>query len=432
MYHVCIKIDIHTRSNLKYFSMIGATTAIIHDTRIQKKDGTYAIKLRITFNREQKYFPLGKFLTKEDWEMYKSGKHRNKKLKELEIYLSAIENKAVKIIDKMERFSFAEFFVQFNDKPQNKSSVIDALKERHKKLSDSKRISTALTYQYTIKSIEDYLKFIKRKKLTFSDITPELLQSFEDWMTANDKSITTTGIFLRNLRTILNQAIEDGLLPRENYSFSKNKYQIPSARNIKKALTIENIKKFVEYEPKTDAEARAKDLWLFSYLCNGVNIKDIAKLKYKNLDTKRISFIRAKTERSTKSNQKSIIAIRIPEINTIIEKYGNKYNEQEDYVFPILSQHDTPEQEYAKIQQATKTINKYTKRIGKELGFELSLTTYTARHSFATVLKRLGAPIEFISESLGHNNLKTTESYLDSFEDDTKESYQRKLLDFYS
>ena len=412
--------------------MIGATTAIVQDTRIQKKDGTYAIKLRITYNREQKYFPLGKFLTKEDWEIYKSGKHRNKKLKELEIYLSAIENKAVKIIDNMERFSLVEFLNQFNDKPQNKSFVLDALKERHKKLTDSKRISTALTYQYTIKSIEDYLKFIKRKKLTFSDTTPELLQSFEDWMTANDKSITTTGMFLRNLRTILNQAIEDGLLPRENYPFSKNKYQIPSARNTKKALTIENIKKFVEHVPKTDAEARAKDLWLFSYLCNGVNIKDIAKLKYKNLDAKRISFIRAKTERSTKSNQKSITAIRIPEINTIIEKFGNKYNEPEDYVFPILSQHDTPEQEYAKIQQATKTINKYTKRIGKELGFELSLTTYTARHSFATVLKRLGAPIEFISESLGHNNLRTTESYLDSFEDDTKESYQRKLLDFYS
>jgi integrase len=412
--------------------MIGATTAIVQDTRIQKKDGTYAIKLRITYNREQKYFPLGKFLTKEDWEIYKSGKHRNKKLKELEIYLSAIENKAVKIIDNMERFSLVEFLNQFNDKPQNKSFVLDALKERHKKLTDNKRISTALTYQYTIKSIEDYLKFIKRKKLTFSDTTPELLQSFEDWMTANDKSITTTGMFLRNLRTILNQAIEDGLLPRENYPFSKNKYQIPSARNTKKALTIENIKKFVEHVPKTDAEARAKDLWLFSYLCNGVNIKDIAKLKYKNLDAKRISFIRAKTERSTKSNQKSITAIRIPEINTIIEKFGNKYNEPEDYVFPILSQHDTPEQEYAKIQQATKTINKYTKRIGKELGFELSLTTYTARHSFATVLKRLGAPIEFISESLGHNNLRTTESYLDSFEDDTKESYQRKLLDFYS
>jgi integrase len=410
--------------------MIGATTAIVHDTRIRKIDGTYAIKLRVTFNRDQKYFPLGKFLTKADWQTMKSDNHRNKKLKELEVFLSTIESKAVKIIDNMEKFSFAEFLNEFNAKPQNKSSVLDALRERHNSLADSNRISTALTYQYTIKSIEEYLMSIKRKKLSFLDVTPEWLQAFEDWMTANNKSITTTGMFLRNLRTMLNQAIEDGLLPRENYPFSKNKYQIPSAINTKKALTIENIKQFIEHPTKTEAETKAKDLWLFSYLCNGVNIKDIAKLKYKNLDSKRISFVRSKTERSTKSNQKNITAIRIAEINSIIEKWGNKCNDQNDYVFPILSKGDTPEQEYDKIKQAIKTINKYTKRIGNELGFELSLTTYTARHSFATVLKRSGAPIEFISESLGHNNLRTTESYLDSFEDDTKETFQRKLLDF--
>ena len=410
--------------------MIGATTAVVHDTRVCKNDGTYAIKLRITYDREQKYFPLGKFLTKEDWEILKSGKHRKRELKELEVHLSAIESKAVKILDKMERFSFAEFLNLFNGKPQNKSSVLDALRERHNELTKKNRISTAVTMQYTIKSIEDYLKFVKRKTLAFSDITPEWLQSFEDWMDANKKSITTTGIYLRNLRTILNQAIENGLLPRENYPFSKNKYQIPSARNTKKALAIKDIKKFIEYYPKTDAEKRAKDLWTFSYLCNGVNIKDIARLKYKNLDSKRISFVRAKTERSTKANQKSIVVIRIPEINTIINKWGNKNIAPNDYVFPLLSEFDTPEQEYAKIQQATKTINKYTKRIGKELGFELSLTTYTARHSFATVLKRSGAPVAFISESLGHSSLRTTESYLDTFEDDTKESYQRKLLDF--
>ncbi|MCT4644786.1 MAG: site-specific integrase [Carboxylicivirga sp.] len=410
--------------------MIGATTAVVQDTRVCKKDGTYAIKLRITYDREQKYFPLGKFLTKEDWKILKSGKHRNKELKELKIHLSGIENKAVKIIDKMEHFTFAEFLNLFNGKPQNKSSVIEALKARLKELTKKERYSTAITFQYTIKAIEDYLKFLKRKKLTFSSITPDWLQSFEEWMIANKKSNTTAGIYLRNLRTILNQAIEDGLLPRENYPFSKNKYQIPSARNTKKALAISDIKKFIDYTPKTDAEERAKDLWLFSYLCNGVNIKDMARLKYKNLDFKRISFVRAKTERSTKANQKPIVVIRIPEINEIIKKWGNKNTSPEDYVFPILSEQDTPEQEYAKIQQATKTINKYTKRIGKELGFELTLTTYTARHSFATVLKRSGAPVVFISESLGHSSLKTTESYLDTFEDDTKESYQRKLLDF--
>ena len=417
-------------SPTKNKAMIGATTAIVQDTRIQKKDGTYAIKLRITFNREQKYYVTGKHLSKENWQSLKSGKHRKKELKEMAIYLSTIENKAVKIIDSMDHFSFSGFENQFNAKQSSKSDVSDALRIRHKKLQESNRISTAITYQYTLKSIEDYNLSLKRKRLSFSDITPEWLQSFEDWMTKKNKSITTVGIYLRNLRAILNKAIEEGLLPRENYPFSKSKYQIPSANNIKKALTIKNIKEFILFSPRTEAEAYAKDMWVFSYLCNGINVKDIAKLKCKNLEAKRISFVRSKTERSTKAHQKNISVMRIPEIDAIIEKWGNVCTQPENYIFPILDQADTPEQEYKKISQAIKNINKYTKRIGKELGFELNLTTYSARHSFATVLKRSGAPIEFISESLGHSNTKTTESYLDSFEDDTKLNYQRKLLDF--
>lgn len=410
--------------------MLGVTTAIIHDTRIQKKDETYAIKLRITYNREQKYFITGKSLNEDDWKLLKSGKHRNRKLKEMKLFLSSIENKAVKIIDNMETFTFSDFANKFNNKPKANISVIDALNKRHNYLIEHNRLSTALSYFYTTKSIENYLESIKRKKLSFVDITPEWLHAFEEWMSSNNKSITTTGIYLRNLRTIVNQAIENGIISRKNYPFSKNRYQIPSAKNIKKALTLENIKQFIQHPIKTQAEERAKDMWLFSYLCNGVNIKDIAKLKFSNLDQKHISFIRSKTENSTKSNQKYITAIRIPEINAIIEKWGNKCVNKDDYVFPILSKNDTPVQEYNKIKQEVKTINKYTKIIGKELGFELSLTTYTARHSFATVLKRSGAPIEFISESLGHKDLRTTENYLDSFEDDTKEIYQRKLLDF--
>lgn len=410
--------------------MIGATTAIVHDTRIKKRDDTYAIKLRVTYNREQKYFPVGKYLTKDDWEKMKNGKHRNKDLKALETHLAGIETRAVKIIDNMETFSFAEFMNRFNDKPQSKSFVLDALTDRQEELTKKNRISTAITYQYTIKAIEDYLHSINRKKLSFAEVTPEWLQSFEGWMTENGKSITTTGMFLRNLRTMVNQAIDKGGLPRENYPFSKSKYQIPAARNVKKALTIENIKQFIDYPATTDAEARAKDMWILSYLCNGVNMKDIAKLKFKNLDVKRISFVRSKTERSTKANQKNITVIRIPEINAIIEKWGNKDIAPDNYVFPILSPGDTPEQEYENTKQAIKTNNKYTKRIGKALGFEMPLTTYTARHSFATILKRSGAPIEFISESLGHKDLRTTENYLDSFEDDLKESYQKQLLNF--
>ena len=100
------------------------------------------------------------------------------------------------------------------------------------------------------------------------------------------------------------------------------------------------------------------------------------------------------------------------------------------FIFGFINNTDTPERCNIKIKQATKTINKYMVRIGIKLEIDIKLTTYSARHSFATVLKRSGAPIEFISESLGHKDKKTTENYLDSFEDHTKLEYQKKLLDF--
>ena len=78
--------------------------------------------------------------------------------------------------------------------------------------------------------------------------------------------------------------------------------------------------------------------------------------------------------------------------------------------------------------QLVKTINKYMKRIGEEIGLERKLTTYVARHSFATVLKRSGAPMELISESLGHKSLHTTEAYLDSFEDETRKRFMERLI----
>jgi site-specific recombinase XerD len=74
------------------------------------------------------------------------------------------------------------------------------------------------------------------------------------------------------------------------------------------------------------------------------------------------------------------------------------------------------ETERATYKQLTKTINKYMKQIASELGLNKEVTTYFARHSFATVLKRSGAKIEMISELLGHSSVDVTESYLDSFE----------------
>jgi integrase len=409
--------------------MIGVTTAIVQDTRVKRTDGTYAIKLRITYNREQKYYPVNVHLSPEDWQRTQSEKPRNE-FKEHKLYFNKIEQRAIEIIKELSPFSFEGFEKKFDQRTDRAKDVLTYLDAYIKQLEKEERSGTADSYQCAYNSFTKYIKTKNRKKLSFGDITPEWLAEYEKWMLDAEKSMTTIGIYLRSLRTITNIAIEDGLLAREFYPFGKRKYQIPSGRNIKKALTLTDIKGIVNYKPTTQAEERGRDLWLFSYLCNGANVKDIARLQYKNIDHSMIQFVRAKTERTTKQDLKPIMVSLLPEVKHIIEKWGVKPAKPDTYVFGLLEKSDNSEKELAKVRQATKTINKYMKRIGEHLGININLTTYTARHSFATVLKRSGAPTEFISESLGHKDLRTTENYLDSFEDSVKESFQRQLLNF--
>lgn len=75
-------------------------------------------------------------------------------------------------------------------------------------------------------------------------------------------------------------------------------------------------------------------------------------------------------------------------------------------------------------------VNKYTRKVASKIGIEKDCTTYTARHSTATILKRSGADIQQISEALGHSSIATTRSYLGSFEDDSKKEMAKLLKAF--
>ena len=118
------------------------------------------------------------------------------------------------------------------------------------------------------------------------------------------------------------------------------------------------------------------------------------------------------------------------EMSKIIKKWGNKAVPS-NYIFPLVHHYADPVHHDKEVADVIKRINNRMKLIGKNLGIG-RITTYTARHSFATVLKRSGANIAYISESLGHNDLKTTESYLASFEKDERIKNAALLTNFSS
>ncbi len=175
-------------------------------------------------------------------------------------------------------------------------------------------------------------------------------------------------------------------------------------------------------------EEYAKDIWTFSLLCQGVNMKDIANIRYKNIQGGQLVFIREKTKRTKRAEQMPIVVYLGKEALDIIKKWGHENKSPSQLVFPIYSDENTALRNLRLVEQQTKMINKYMRKIATDLKIKQDFTFYAARHSFATVLKRQGRSTEEIQEFLGHATKKTTELYLGSFSDNHKRNVMRDFV----
>ncbi len=409
--------------------LVVSTAIVLYKARI-KNNNKYPVKLRITQNRVQKYYGIDRKdrryeYTEEEFEKIISQKSRGVD-KEIKLELGIIEDKAKKVIASIENFTFEEFKIRFYRKTTDTRNIYYYYDMYIEKLEKEGRIGTVGNYKGSMSSIKRFSG--SKDSLDFSKITVSFLEKYEQWMKGNSNSVATIGFYLRPLRAICRIGIRDGGMNPEQYPFEKGKYQIPSKKNIKKALNMNEITALLNYKREEYSnEDLAIDFWILSYLCNGANIKDLLKLKYEDIGNESITFIRAKTERS-KKEQESISVPIIDKITQIIEKWGTKTKDPEKYVFPILNGELTPAQEFERIKGFVKKINTNIQPIAESLKISKKVTTYTARHSFSTVLKRAGASTELIKESLGHSSMQTTENYLDSFENEVKKEFAKKLL----
>ena len=314
-------------------------------------------------------------------------------------------------------------FSIFSENHSNAGCISYVYFEYIKKLIQEERIGSALNYQDSYNSIKRF-----RGNVCFADITVSFLVQYEQWMKNNNCSRSTIGIKLRPLRAVFNEAIERGLIRKDKcYPFGRRKYLIPTSRNIKKALSVEDVKAIYYFKTECPDEQKACDYWLFCYFANGMNPKDVALLKYKNIHGEYIVFTRSKTERTTRYDPKPITVYITEDMKIIIKRYANKMVNANTYLFPILEEGIDPLELHFKVRAFVKFINDRIKRIATELGIDKKVTTIVSRHSYSTHLKRAGASTEFIQEALGHTDKKTTENYLDSFENHIKKEFAEKL-----
>ena len=227
---------------------------IILDRRKKKASLIYTVKIRITYSREQRYYLTGFKMT--EYAFIETMKDNPpKKFQGGRIQLDHLELKAKNIISKLEAFSFKGFEDKFYENKKAGNSIYDLYAQIINEKMTEGKISTAINYRCSMNSIKAF-----QPKLAFIDVTPKWLKQYERYLLENNKSISTVGIYLRPLRAVINEAIGEKYLPKDNYPFGLKKYVIPESRNIKKALPKEDFKKIVQYVPATekDFEARAK------------------------------------------------------------------------------------------------------------------------------------------------------------------------------
>ncbi len=402
------------------------TSHLLLVTRRAKKDGKYPVKIRVIFQRCHKDFPIGIDLTEEEFAGATSVNIR-KEFRSSAIKLNNEIVKANNIITHTGIFTFKKFKDAFYGRVKDAADIFAYFDEYISILNNEGRIKTAESYVTASSSFKNF-----KSKIGLYDITPHFLNTYQDYQVKRGLSETTVGIYVRTLRSIFNYAISLGVIRKdETYPFGKRKYIIPAGRNIKKAFSIEVVSKIYNYEviPGTP-EDKARDFWIFSYLCNGVNFKDICQLKNKNIDGDMLRFIRAKTKNTTRGNQITISCHLGEPAMRIIQKWSDINKSHDAYLFPILTASDDLKVQGKKVAQFIQTTNKYMKRISEAIGLEKPALTYSSRHSAATILKRSGASIIQIQEALGHQSSTTTQRYLDSFDDDSKKALSDSLSNF--
>jgi len=415
-----------------------------------------SLKLRVSHNKTRKRFafPLKEpiLISKENLDkLIKYHQTQNQRTAEdIRVIYAKIQpslEKAQSIIDTLNPFSFEKFKAQFYgeivDTGDNSLvSIAGFTASEHLKAG---KVTTSNLYISAAKSIQEFAdqllpgqcaKFSLSKidrTVRLGHITEEFLQDYEDWMIKKKgKTPSTVGIYLRNVRAIFNDEIAKKNINPDLYPFGKRKYVIPSAANTKKAIPKESIIKLLGYEPlpNMEMEQRSKDFYTFSYLSNGMNMADILNLKWENVDfeSRKITFVREKTKDTTKNQQVTITVQMFDETIRIIKRWGSKTKNASDYLFPYYTRTMSPVDKRRVKAQFIKSTNYNMRKIAKILGITEDPLTMSARHSFATIMMQNNSPIALISKLLGHTDMKTTQNYLDSFEDGKVKEFLGNLL----
>lgn len=324
----------------------------------------------------------------------------------------ALLKKIVKNLKNNEKSCSLEDIKQQYNAKQHYDLFLEFMQEEIFVLQNSNRFGTAQNYK---KAKRCFAEFLNGVDLPFYAITQQLIENYNIFLIQRGMIRNSASFYMRIIRSVYNRAVKQKKT-EQVYPFANVYTGVDCTR--KRAVSEQIIQQLYKLNlPQNSPIALARDIFIFSFCMRGMSFVDIAYLKKENIQNNFIYYYRKKT--------KQLLTIKIePCARQIIDRY--KYYSK-TYVFPLLTYTNT-QQAYKEYQSSINNYNHLLKKISKILFLDNALTSYTARHTWATIARNHNVPLSVISASMGHRSEKTTQIYLESLENSTIDNANHEII----
>lgn len=295
---------------------------------------------------------------------------------------------------------------------EDRATVMSFMDARIGQLISSGRLGTARNYIRARNSLAQYLG---PADVTFVSMTKDFVSGYGAFLQRRGLVRNSISFYMRIWRAVYNLAVKN-LFVEQAYPFSDVYTGVDRTR--KRAVGETVVSRLFRLDLSRSASLTlARDMFLFSYCTRGMAFVDMAYLRKDDIRGGSIHYVRRKTGQP--------LCVRMePCIRHIVDRYADR---SEVYVFPILKSED-PEKTYARYQVALNYYNRQLKQLGRMLHLDSGLTSYVARHSWATAARNHNIPVSVISAAMGHQSEKTTQIYLAMLEDSVIDSANQEII----
>jgi len=281
-------------------------------------------------------------------------------------------------------------------------------------LLESGRYGTARAYRSALNRLVIYWG---SDEISFADISPAMLKSYEQYLFHRGCKRNTVSLYMRMLRSICNQAANRGICNIQKGLFEEVFTHTDSSE--KRAVSPSVIRKIREAKlPVGSMLDFSRNMFLLSFYLRGIPFVDLIHLRKKDINHGVLRYRRSKTGK--------LLTVGLePCATEIFRKYASAVKKS-PYLLPIIKGEGL--EAYRQYQNALRGYNLYLHKLSAFLKLNVNLTSYVARHSWATAAYRQGIPVAIISESMGHSSEKITYTYLASFDNRTLCHANRKVI----